>query len=313
MIPGRLLDAPTGPSDRIVQAYWLLAGASTVLSIAFANETLMLLTILLFGVPHGALDGEMARERLHARWGVAWFPLFGLPYLAAIALVIAAWQIWPYATLTAFLVLSLCHFGAETAETHRPLLSAFVLGGAPLILPACLHPAQTATLLDGMIAPHALHVPPPWMTDLMPVWTVGALLWLARADRYVVVTVFLPVLLVFWLLPPLPAFMLYFIFIHAPAHIDGLTASDKWPRLTSQRDALKRAIPLSLLTAIIAFGLWPLYAGPPVSRLLQLTFQLLAALTLPHMVFDMLITRNSPVIRGGSARRRSVSGGIGRL
>lgn len=279
---------------------------------------LMLLTILLFGVPHGALDGEMARERLRPRWGAAWFPLFGLPYLAAIALVITGWHFWPYATLTAFLVLSLCHFGAETAETDRPLLSAFVLGGAPLILPACLHPTQTAALLGGMIAPHALNVPPPWLEDLIPVWAVGALIWLTKTDRHVVLMVFVPILFVFWLLPPLPAFMLYFIFVHAPAHIDGLTASGNWPRIASQRDALKRAIPLSLLTAVIALCLWPLYAGPPVSRLLQLTFQLLAALTLPHMVFDMLITRSLRVaglhvVREDPARRNSVLGGADRL
>ena len=99
-------------------------------------------TIVLLGVPHGALDVEIGRTLFRPRWGWAWFPIFALPYLALVALVLIAWQVAPEAALAAFLLASVWHFGSEDAGGGG--LPALARGGLPIALPVLLHPAATA-------------------------------------------------------------------------------------------------------------------------------------------------------------------------
>ena len=51
------------------------------------------------------------------------------------------------------------------------------------------------------------------------------------------------------------------------------------------------ALPVTGLTLLIGAALWPLYAGALPQRLLCLTLQGLAALTLPHMLLDAWLTQ----------------------
>ncbi len=55
--------------------------------------------------------------------------------------------------------------------------------------------------------------------------------------------------------------------------------------------AVLRSLPVTGLTFLLGALLWPLYPGQPPERLLALTLQGLAALTLPHMVLDALVLR----------------------
>jgi len=55
--------------------------------------------------------------------------------------------------------------------------------------------------------------------------------------------------------------------------------------------AIVLALPLTGLTLLIGAALWPFYTGALLHRLLCLTLQGLAALTLPHMLLDVWLTR----------------------
>ena len=89
------------------------------------------------------------------------------------------------------------------------------------------------------------------------------------------------------------AFAIYFVCVHAPAHTAALIR-DPWraPRVHDGRSAIRLALPIVGLTLLIGAALWPLYAGAPPERLLSLTLQGLACLTLPHMLFDAWLTRH---------------------
>ena len=65
-----------------------------------------LVVIIALGVPHGALDGELARTALRPRFGLAWFGVFALPYLGLSVVVLLAWHFAPLSTLAAFLAAS---------------------------------------------------------------------------------------------------------------------------------------------------------------------------------------------------------------
>ncbi|MCA1481005.1 beta-carotene 15,15'-dioxygenase, Brp/Blh family, partial [Bradyrhizobium sp. NBAIM08] len=132
--------------------------------------------IILLGVPHGALDGEVARPLLRPRWGRWWFGVFAVPYLLLAAAVLLAWRLAPEATLAGFLTLSAWHFGSEEAP-GRPW-EAFVRGGLPIAAPTLLQPHATAEVL-GVVAGLPLDGPPAWLLTASWVWAGAALAWLA--------------------------------------------------------------------------------------------------------------------------------------
>ena len=248
----------------------------------------VLAVIILLGVPHGALDGEIARPFMRPTLGWAWFPVFALPYLGLSAGVLIAWRVAPLATLAGFLAASVWHFGAEDAGP-RPL-EALVRGGLPIALPVFLHPAATAHLL-GLIALHPLSEPPGWLLAGCRGWVLAALLWIGRSVvRGQASKLAEPacLLLLFAALPPLPAFAAYFVCLHAPRHMRALMQDVRAPRVRTMSEAIRRSAPVTALTLLIGAGLWRWFPGNAPDRLLALTIEGLAALTLPHMLLDAL-------------------------
>ena len=248
--------------------------------------------VILLGVPHGALDGEICRTLLRPRCGRAWFAAFALPYMLLFAAVLLAWRAAPLWTLLAFLMASVWHFGSEDAP-HAGGLEILVRGGLPVALPLLVHPAATLLVLST-IARVRLG-PTVWELAVGQGWLVLAGIWVAtvlaagRPGRLAV-----PMLLaaLFVVLPPLQAFAVYFVCVHAPAHTAGVIGDPALaPRVTDGRSALVRALPITLLTVAIGAALWPLYTGPVPERLLSLTLQMLAALTLPHMLLEAALER----------------------
>ena len=251
-----------------------------------------LIAIIVLGVPHGALDGEAARSVLRPRFGWAWFAVFSLPYLALVVLVLLSWRLAPVPTLAAFFAASVWHFGSEDAP-EAPL-QAVVRGGLPIALAVLAHPAAT-TAVFATIAATPLPQPPEWLWDASLLWLALAITWAGRAAlRRQWRSLAVPALLasVFVALPPLTAFAIYFVCVHAPAHTAAVIHNrTRAPRVVDGRSAVLRSLPLTALTLLIGAALWPLYTGALPQRLLCLTLQGLAALTLPHMLLDMWLTR----------------------
>ena len=262
-----------------------------------AQVVFALIAVIGLGIPHGALDGELARTALRPRFGAAWFVVFSGPYLALSALVIAMWRVAPLPTLAAFLAASIWHFGAEDAP-RGSLAEKLARGGLPIALPVLVHPVATASFLAAVVG-QPLASMPAWLVFGSGAWLVLVAGWIwsdlrERRPR----RLFNPaVLAVFLVLPPLTAFAIYFVCIHAPAHMAALVGDERAaPRIRDRRSAWTRALPFTGLTVLIGAALWPFYAGPVPARLLALTIQGLAALTLPHMVFDAWLSRKDAAV-----------------
>ena len=251
----------------------------------------VLAAVILLGVPHGALDGEIARPLLRPRFGRAWFCVFAVPYLGLVAAVLLAWRLAPMATLAAFLAASIWHFGTEDAG--KSPLAAVARGGLPVAVPVLLHPAATARFLATASLTAMPHLPA-WLVYASCLWCGVALCWAARAVRrsdWAGLGDAGLVLLLFAVLPPLLAFAAYFVSLHAPRHMRGLVRSGYAPRVRTMQDAVWRSLPVTGLTVLIGAGLWRWFPGAPPDRLLSLTIQGLAALTLPHMLLDAAVAR----------------------
>ena len=257
---------------------------------------LALLAVILLGVPHGALDGEIARPHLRPRFGRTWFIVFAAPYLALAASVLLAWQVAPLPTLAAFLACSAWHFGAEDAGPGGGAAEIAVRGGLPIAAPVLWQPEATARFL-GVVAGVPMAQPPGWLLLASWAWLALAVAWAASCllrrpgrGRALVEPGLLAAL--FAALPPLTAFAIYFVCLHAPRHMAALASHPvRAPRVRDRRAAVLRSLPITGLTLLIGAALWPLYAGPAPERLLALTLQGLAALTLPHLLLDGLAGR----------------------
>ena len=254
---------------------------------------LALAAVIVLGVPHGALDGEIARPLLRPRFGRSWFLVFAAPYLALASAVLLAWHVAPAATLAAFLAGSAWHFGAEDAAPGHAAEAA-VRGGLPVALPVLLHPAATAHVL-GIVSGTLMTEPPLWLHLASLAWLASAVLWaghLVLHQRWRVLAEPGLLAILFVTLPPLTAFALYFVCVHAPRHMMGLAHHPaRAPRVRNLSTAVLRSLPITGLTLLIGAGLWPFYAGDAPGRLLSLTLQGLAALTLPHMLLDFAVGR----------------------
>jgi len=290
---GRNLPLPLPPAALA----GLTAGLAATALLPPAPATLAVLAVVILGgVPHGALDGEVARPLLRPRFGRTWFAVFALPYLALSAAVLLLWRAAPEATLAAFLAVSVLHFGAEDAGPGRPL-EALARGGLPVLLPVLLHPGAVSAIFAAVTL-RPMPAPPAWLHAAALAWLLllpVAAAAMLRAGRTRPLREMALLALAVAALPPLAGFALYFVALHAPRHVAGLLRHPRRaPRLRDRRDALLRALPLTALTLLIGALLWPLYPGPAPERLLALTLQGLAALTLPHLLLERLAERADP-------------------
>ncbi len=275
-----------------------LAGAALIVTGTLPPSTAWLCAlsaIIVLGVPHGALDGEVARPLLRPRWGRPWFLVFALPYLSLAASVLVAWHVAPLPTLAGFLAASAWHFGSEDAGPAAGL-EALVRGGLPVAMPVLVNPTATAAVFAAVTGT-AMPSPPGWLLAASLSWLGCAALWCVQARVRALAE---PALLIalFVLAPPLTAFAVYFVCLHAPRHMAGLVAdARRAPRVQTMRGAVWLSLPVTALTLLIGAALWHAYAGPAPDRLLALTIQGLAALTLPHMLLEWATSAARPLSR----------------
>ena len=284
--------------------------AATALLPPDARVLSALLAIIGLGVPHGALDGELARAILRPRLGSAWFLAFALPYLSLSALVLVAWHVAPVATLAVFLAASVWHFGSEDAPGGSRA-DKLLRGGMPVAVPMLAHRAATVALFTT-ITGRSLGGFASW-------WTLAAFAWIGLAAAWTAQAVYRQqwgrlgepglLLCAFLALPPLTAFALYFVTVHAPNHMAALIDDEHVARLRDARSAWWLALPVTGLTLLLGAALWPFYDGAVAPRLLMVTIQGLAALTLPHMLLGRWFERRTRSIDRRS-RFRMVGGRV---
>lgn len=301
-----LLGDAAGASRHRVPSLWtrLLqgAGALAVLGLvasAFlpreASWLVALTAVIVLGVPHGALDGAVAAPLLRPRYGRAWFGVFAIPYLGLSALVLLAWQVLPLATLAGFLAVSVLHFGEEDAGSGRPI-EALVRGGLPIALPALLRPEETAQIFS-VVARMPMPQLPTWWSAAAWLWLALTVAWLlTRQAQWNVLGEIMGLAATFLALPPLTAFTLYFVGLHAPRHMLALVRDPiKAPGVDTMQRAIRTSLPIFALTLLLGAGLWPLYASGSSdvsANLLTVTLQMLSALTVPHILLDHIAARH---------------------
>jgi Brp/Blh family beta-carotene 15,15'-monooxygenase len=263
-----------------------------------SNASLMAIAaILLIGVPHGGLDGAVARRVGWPNGMLPWV-LFHIIYLLLAASVAGLWWLSPLPSLIFFLGISALHFGSSdirhisSPSSRDAWLPLIAHGGLVVIGIPVLQSVDVEPLFAVLVgAENSL-----WLLNQIDQLR---LLWAASLFAYLIYSIYQPrwrkslfslaVLIVLaYLLSPLVSFALYFCLWHSRSHMLRI-----WRSIApdQRRRSASEAVAYSLL-AYAAAGIYLVFQtnSAPASvtaitpALLQLTFIGLAALTVPHMV-----------------------------
>ena len=250
-----------------------------------AADAAAVAVILGLGLPHGALDLLKLRADAAAAPGGTFDGRTRLTvYLGLAAAGGLAWAASPPFALAAFLAMAVAHFAREGAEDLPPgpaLLAATLV----IATPAAFHPDEVRRLFAalggepagaGLTALAGACAP-----VLMAALFAAAVLSPPRPERGAEV---LATLLALVLLPPLPAFAVFFALQHSPRHFVRAARALRLPL----RPALLAAVPASLAALAIGAGTWALGSSAPASQA-RAAFILLAVLTVPHMTAGPLL------------------------
>jgi Brp/Blh family beta-carotene 15,15'-monooxygenase len=261
---------------------------------------LLAILVLLLGVPHGAFDPFYVARRYRPSHAYSWL-LATFLYLAAAAAVIGLWRLHPLLFLTGFLLISAWHFAADPAASVG-LPARLLYGGAIIVLPTLIHDRAVTAIFAMLIDAGDAAWVGGWLHHLAPAWllglaSAGALKF--RSDFAIEATA-LGLLAV--CAPPLAAFTVFFCVMHGPRHV---LRTQRWLRLTADWRTLGvLGATLLMLAPLLLLGWRLLQELPSQTRIVQILFVGLAALTVPHMV---VVGRENGPARSHLARTAATS------
>jgi Brp/Blh family beta-carotene 15,15'-monooxygenase len=250
--------------------------------------------IIFIGVPHGGLDGAVARRIGWPNGMMAWIG-FNLSYVFLAALVAWAWLQWPLLGLSGFLIISALHFGAsDIANTRSSIMEKSFLRWLPLIshggLVSIAIPNFQASSVQSLFT---LLVGNTGAAMLINTLSLFLLPWLLCVTAYLGYAFIYPVwrkpllslvllLMLAWWLPPLISFAVYFCLCHSRNHLLRV-----WFSINKKRER-RRSFIEAMVYSVLAWAsvLVFLFIVPNTltTALVQITFIGLAALTVPHML-----------------------------
>ena len=241
--------------------------------------------IVFFGVPHGALDPIFAQGLYKIRTVGGWIK-FTAVYLMLAALLVVLWWLVPTLFLLSFLILSAVHFSGDLA-LGAVGVSRCLYGGTLVVLPALLHSSELTRLFSLLVEASAAQSLVTVLHQLSWPWLLAVVLaaaysaqrdWLTGLEIMAVSALAVSV-------TPLLAFTVFFCGMHSARHI---LRTKKYANSSVRKLVLTSAAPMAAVLCIGAVA-WR-FSGqwlPGLSidtRLVQLLFVALAALTVPHMV-----------------------------
>ena len=252
-------------------------------------DYIALFSILFIGIPHGAFDGAISITLGYTKKLRLQF-YFILTYILVSGVVIILWYFLPVITLVLFILTSIFHFGCGDLNWNKSkfyLIGGYVHGGLIVLGIIFLNKIEVNRFFEILSG-----------DQLSLLWIslyIGLFFWIIAltyiffnyrkiniSNHYLKLTLF--ILLTVLILPPLPAFAIYFCLIHSFHHIRRII-----PTLLDFMEKQK-AIFLMIIFSILSwvacgtafYYLSKLNTYP--DTIIKVTFIGLAALTFPHMI-----------------------------
>jgi Brp/Blh family beta-carotene 15,15'-monooxygenase len=278
------------------------------------------LSVMILGIPHGAMDHRVAQSLMKSWTYSKWVPLFVTGYLGFAGVMLWGWYVAPVMALLVFLLISALHFGLGDLEQQPGTIRewsrgivAFTRGAIPIGLPIVFHFKQVSALFSWLMPVGNASIRLPmseiyWVAVAVaiPAFSIQCLLAIKRRD-WIDLWELCLLGFVFYGMPPLIGFAIYFGMWHAPRHLIELAI---WRGQQSQGKSVDdaeesrflmrgfwhvslEAIPLTLLTwAVMALGWYILRKHTSVdASTVRVIFVSLSALTVPHMILTAAAQR----------------------
>ncbi|MFT6301443.1 MAG: Brp/Blh family beta-carotene 15,15'-monooxygenase [Granulosicoccus sp.] len=248
-------------------------------------DVIAIAAVLLLGVPHGGLDGAVARRIGWPSGLVPWLS-FHLAYIALATLVALLWWLFPLSSLGVFLLISALHFGAsDITDIGTDWLPWTAHGGLVCVAIPSLQASSVEPIFAILVGEGNASLMMMGISYLFVPWLFCVIGYFAYAfikPQYRKSLISLLALVgLANILPPLISFSLYFCLWHSRGHMLRLWRSiAQHDRSRSLQEATIYTFMAWISLAIIFYYL----KGSASTSLVQLTFIGLAALTLPHML-----------------------------
>ncbi len=293
------------------------------------------LSLVLFGLPHGAVDHLVPGRLSGGGASVASIVRVAAMYLALAALYLGLWFVSPGAAFAFFIVLTWFHWGqgdlyflAALQRDSTPVLlkalTVFVRGGLPMLVPLLAFPEiyhGVASNIVGLFRGDVAGVE--WAFDPVFRGVAGGgfflillftLYWRYRLAGRGSLTAWrlevaedLLLAAYFALVPPVLALGLYFCLWHSPRHVARLMLLNRISAAALEKGRIGRALaafardaaPLTVAALALLIGLYFLVPGrvDGASGLLAVYLVLISTLTLPHVVIVCLMDLRQGVWR----------------
>ena len=278
----------------------------TLLSKSFLPTITCLFLILTIGMSHGSLD-HLKGYKVLKYYKINNIFLFYISYIFLACIIITVWIFKPTLMLALFLIFASYHFGKEDSWGENNSLfipfelSYFLKGSLIVWLPLWLSFDKTLMLFDTLgIKNQEFYNLLIFLSDNNFFPFLVSLSFLVSitlnietgSSKFKYLPDVIAVYALYVTFNPLIAFTIYFCFLHSVRH-SACLINDMKINLVS---FIKKAWPLTMLTAILFFGgIYILTGFQKVdidSSIINVIFIGLASLTFPHILLEYLLEKN---------------------
>ena len=265
---------------------------------------LCLFLILTIGISHGALDNIKGKKLLKFL-KIKSISLFYVGYILISLFIILVWFFFPEFLLITFLIIASYHFGKEDTDfifyknTLKKDFLYFLKGSLVITAPLIFHKNQTIEIFKSLnfnISEFFI-IESEFLYFLLIASLLSSFYLTFKKElnlKSILIMDCFSILILNYFLNPILAFTIYFCFLHSIRHSLSLILEIDKNILRGFKSFMKKAIPLTLITAIMY--LISLYYINNYYELDQAVYKVifigLASLTFPHIFLEYLIEKN---------------------
>ena len=248
------------------------------------------------GIPHGFFDFSIGKK-IFKKYHRKWILYFTLSYIFISFIYLIAWIFLPGLSLLLFLFLAAYHFGFEDynymQETNKVVhldINIFIKGLIVVFTPILFHFDQVNYLFSVLIGYKINGIEFSIIQKILFIFLSVTHILFEKKKSYLHKTEGILCFLNFVILPPLVSFILYFCFMHSIRHfLESIYILKLVPNNFTTRNFLIVIILTSVVFSIFSVFLISNFYEISISdTVIKFIFIILACLTLPHMIFNMV-------------------------
>jgi len=248
------------------------------------------------GIPHGFFDFSIGKK-IFKKYHRKWILYFTLSYIFISFIYLIAWVFLPGLSLLLFLFLAAYHFGFEDynymQETNKVVyvdINIFIKGLIVVFTPILFHFDQVNYLFSVLIGYKINGIEFSIIQKILFIFLSVTHILFEKKKSYLHKTEGILCFLNFVILPPLVSFILYFCFMHSIRHfLESIYILKLVPNNFTTRNFLiviiLTSVVFSIFSVFLISNFYEIYISDTVIKFI---FIILACLTLPHMIFNML-------------------------